>query len=129
MQCQGHPATFFFNLFLKSHLSRFTGGFASIFSVRIGFFPVAVRAMPAAALAAVSSPAMVLFRENHQPLLIEVIIAGFQRQRFRLHAAKIRDRCLAGKSGLGFMRLEAVLGKSGLNSLVDALAFCLSKGL
>ncbi|WP_423227976.1 hypothetical protein [Sabulibacter ruber] len=113
MECQGHPATFFFNLLLKSYLPRFTGIFASVFSPRIAFFPESVRAMAAAAPAAITPPPVVLFRENHQPLLVEIIVAGFQRKRFWFHAAKIQTRFFNEKTPPDF-RFGAVFRETSL---------------
>ncbi len=89
MQCQPLPLTFFFNVFLKSHLPRLSVIFASIWRARRCFFPESVGAMFAAALAAVAAPAVILLGEDHEALLVEIKVAGLQRQRFCPHAAKI----------------------------------------
>ncbi len=76
MQCQPFASTFFFNVFFKSNLPCLTVVFAFTFLPGFALFQETVRAMLAAALTTVAAPAVILLCENHQPLLIEIKVAG-----------------------------------------------------
>jgi hypothetical protein len=97
VECQPRSTTFFFKVFLKSDLPVLRAIFASTQGRRWAGFPKTEGAMLAAALAAEAPSQVVLRREYHQPLLIEIEVSGLQGLRFRFHSAKVRGKGIAGK--------------------------------